>query len=69
MKNPKLKIRKKVRVSSFRKLKLAIGEAVGDCLEDILPYIVKDVVYVLQKKGMIYVQKNKKKNKKKKKKR
>ncbi len=66
MKNPKLRIRKKVRIKAIRKLKKELNEIVGDCLEDIKWYIVDDLMKHLRKQGIIYAKttkKNKKKNK------
>lgn len=67
MKTPKLKIRKKVRISSIKRLKSFIKEDVSDNFLDILPYIVNDIMRRLKKEGIIYVKKDKKKNNKKKK--
>jgi hypothetical protein len=42
-----------------------LRELVEDRLMDAAPYIVRDVIRLLKKKGAIYVSKNKKKNRKK----
>ncbi len=67
MKNPKLRINKKIRIKAIRKFKNTITEIVGDCLEDIKWYIVDDLMKHFKKQGIIYAKaskKNKKKNKK-----
>ena len=62
MKHPRLRVKKKVRITSIRRLKQEISEAVEDCLVDIRPYIVKDILHMLKKRGIVYHAKNKKKN-------
>lgn len=69
MKNPKLKLKRKIKLKGIRKLKKDISEIVRDCLLDIERYIVDDVVLYLKKRGVIYEEKKKKNTKKKKKKR
>lgn len=64
MKSPKLRVKKKVKLSEIRKFKYDIGEVVQYCLSDIKPYIVNDILTLLKKRGIIYVKKNSKKNKK-----
>jgi len=54
MKHPKLKIRKKVRLTEIRKFKSEIREIVHDCLLDIEWYIVDDVMRYLKKRGILY---------------
>jgi len=68
MKHPKLRTRKKVRLTNIRKTKQDLTEIVDDCLRDIRWYIVDDVMRYLKKRGIINAKKNKKKNKKTKKK-
>lgn len=60
-----LKINKKAKLKGIRKLKIDIKEIVHDCLVDIEPYIVDDLMRYFKKRGMVY-EKDKKKNKKKK---
>ncbi len=67
MKNPKLRIKKRVKISGIKRLKNLIKEDIHFCLRDIEPYIVADIIRRLKKEGIIYVPKNKKKNKKKRK--
>jgi len=63
VKNPKLRIKKKVKVPQIRKFKQDIKETVHACLLDIEKYIVDDVISMLKKKGIIYyAKKNKKKS-------
>ena len=63
MKNTKLRIKKKIRISQIRKFKQAMKNIVKDNLLDIEPYIVNDMIKYLKKKGIIYyAKKNKKKN-------
>ena len=62
MKNPKLRIKKKVKITQIRKLKKEVREVIHDCLLDIEEYIVNDIMIMLKKKGIIYYAKNKKKN-------
>ena len=69
MKNPKLRIKKKVRILGVKRLKNLIREDVHYCLLDIEPYIIADIMRRLKKEGIIYHAKNKKKNRKKKKRR
>ncbi len=64
MKNPKLRINKKTRLTAIRKLKLEVKDIVHSCLLDIEWYIVDDIMKMLKKKGIIYVKKSAKKNKK-----
>ena len=65
MKNPRLRIKKKVRIKAIVKFKRDIDEIVEDCLMDIKHYIKQDILNYLKKQGILYA-KNKKKNKKKK---
>jgi len=65
MKSPKLRIRKKVKITELRKFKQEVREIVHDCLLDIQNYIVDDVMRYLKKRGIIYAKKTTKKNKKK----
>ena len=66
MKNPKLKLRKKIKITKMRKFKQSLHDIVDDCLTDIRYYIVEDLLAYLKKEGIIYHEKkNKKKNKKK----
>ncbi len=65
MKHPKLRVKKKVKLREMRKFKQDIAEIVKDCLIDIRPYIVNDILTLLKKRGIIYAT-NSKKNKKKK---
>ena len=65
MKNPKLRINKKIRIKAIRKLKIDLNEIVEDALIDIKWYLVKDIMDYLKKKGIIYAKKTSKKNKKK----
>jgi len=63
MKHPKLRTRKKVRLTNIRKTKQDLMEIVDDCLRDIRWYIVDDIVRYLKKRGIFNVsKKNKKKN-------
>ena len=65
MKPPKLiKLNKKARIKEVKKFKQALNEIVKDCQDDIRPYLVKDIMMLLKKKGIIYA-KNSKKNTKK----
>ena len=64
MKNTKLRIKKKVRISGIKRLKQDIDGLVYDALMDIKWYLVKDITDYLKKKGIIYYAKNKKKNRK-----
>ena len=68
MKHPKLRSRKRIRLTNIRKTKQELTELVDDCLRDIRWYIVDDIINYLKKRGLFNVKKNKKKNKKKKKK-
>jgi len=65
MKNTKLRIKKKVKLDSIRKLKNDVKEIVHDCLMDIEGYIVADTMTYLKKRGILYA-KNTQKDKKKK---
>jgi len=67
MKNPKLRIRKKIKISGIKRLKNLIKEDIHYGLLDIEPYIVADIMRRLKKEGIIYVSKTSKKNRKKKK--
>lgn len=67
MKVTKLRIRKKVRIVGIKRLKKNIDEIVHNCLIDIKPYIVKDIMIMLKKQGIIYEKKQKKDSKTKKK--
>jgi len=64
MKITSLKVKKKVRLASIKRLKNNIKEVVHNCLLDIEKYIVEDVMKCLKKDGIIYA-KNTKKNRKK----
>ena len=67
MKHPKLRTKKKLRLTNIRKTKQDLTEIVDDCLRDIRWYIVDDIIRYLKKRGLVNVnKKNKKKNKKKK---
>ena len=68
MKNTKLRIKKRVKLDSVRKLKNEVREIIHDCLMDIEWYIVDDMMKHLKKRGFIDVKKNTQKDKKKKKK-
>jgi hypothetical protein len=68
MKNPKLKLKKKIRTIGVKRLKSLVRAEVHACLLDIEWYIVDDIMKLLKKEGIIYVKKDKKKNKKKSKK-
>ncbi len=71
MKHPRLKslkVKKRVRLTSIRRLKHEIGEDVEDNFLDIKSYLVNDIIKTLKRRGIVYYAKNKKKNKKKKKK-
>ena len=68
MKNPKFKIRRKIRIKAMRKFKREIKEIVHDCLLDIEWYIVDDILKYLKKQGIIYAKTTKKNTTKKKKK-
>ena len=59
MKHPKFRIKKKVRLTSIRKLKKEIIEVIEDCFTDIRPYLVKDIFSILKKQGIIYTMKKK----------
>lgn len=70
MKHPRLKslkVKKRVRLTSIRRLKQEIGEDVEDNFLDIKSYLVNDIINTLKRRGIVYYAKNKKKNKKKKK--
>ena len=69
MKHPKLKIKKKIKITNIRKFKNEVKETVHYCLMDIEPYLVNDVMFLLKKKGIIYAKTSKKNKKKTKKKR
>ena len=56
MKTPKLKIKKKVRLTAIRKFKQNIKEIVHDCLLDIEWYIVDDIMRQLKKQGILYAE-------------
>jgi len=63
MKNTKLRIKKRIRISQIRKFKQAMKNIVKDNLLDIEPYIVNDMIKYLKKKGIIYyAKKNQKKH-------
>jgi len=64
MKHPKLRIRKKARLKELRKFKQDINEIVKDCLDDIRPYLVIDVMNYLKKRGILYAKKDQKTYKK-----
>jgi len=66
MKTSHLKVKKKVRLASIKRLKQNVKEIVHDALLDIEYYIVDDIMKHLKKEGIIYA-KDTKKNKKKKK--
>ena len=66
MKNPKLRLRKKARITGARKVKQDIKEIVHGCLLDIEWYIVDDIMHYLKKRGIVYAEKQKKNNKTKK---
>ena len=68
MKHPKLRIRKKLKITKIRKFKQALNNIVEDCLVDIRWYIIDDILRYLKKEGIIYAETsktNKKKNKRK----
>jgi len=70
MKHPRLKslkVKKRIRLTSIRRLKQEIGEDVEDNFLDIKSYLVNDIIKTLKRRGIVYYAKNKKKNKKKKK--
>lgn len=60
MRHPKLKLKKQVRLTGARKLKVDVKEIVHACLLDIEWYIVDDVMRYLKKRGILYAQKSKK---------
>ncbi len=60
MKVTKLRVRKKVRIASIKRLKKDVDEVVYDCLMDIKSYLVNDVMMLLKKRGIIYAKKPKK---------
>jgi hypothetical protein len=66
MKHPKLRIKKKARLKELRKFKLDINEIVKDCLDDIRPYLIADVMSYLKKRGILYAKKQEKNKKAKK---
>ena len=68
MKSPKLRIRKKVKITELRKFKQEVREIVHDCLLDIQNYIVEDIMRYLKKRGVLYAETKKKNTTKKKKK-
>jgi len=57
MKHPKLKLRKKLKISKIRKFKQAIDDIIEDCLDDIRWYIREDILKYLKKEGIIYYEK------------
>ena len=66
MKPPKLRIKKKIKITKIRKFKTALNDIVEDCLTDIRWYIVDDIMNYLKKEGIVYHEKKaSKKNKKK----
>lgn len=65
MKHPQLKLRKKVIKVGVKRFKGLVKDVVHDCLMDIEWYLVEDIIKLLKKEGIIYVQKASKKNKKK----
>lgn len=65
MKHPELRRNKKVRLKDIKRTRYDINELVQACLDDIRPYLVKDIIVYLKKRGVLYAKKNKKKNKKK----
>lgn len=69
MKHPKLRTKKKVRLTNIRKTNQEIKEIIHAGLIDIEWYLAKDVMNYLKKRGLFNAsKKNPKKNKKKKKK-
>lgn len=62
MKHPKLRLNKTTKIKEVRKFKQDIKEVVHDCLIDIEPYIVNDILHYLKKRGFIYGKKASKKN-------
>lgn len=64
MKNPKLRIKKKVKITELRKFKQDINEIVKDALDDIRPYLIADVMTYLKKRGILYAKKDQKTHKK-----
>ena len=56
MKNPKLRIKKKVKITELRKFKQEVREIVHDCLLDIQNYIVEDIMRYLKKRGILYAE-------------
>jgi len=63
MKHPKLRTKRRIRLTNIRKTKQDLTEIVDACLRDIRWYIVNDAMRYLKKRGMFDV--NRKKNKKK----
>jgi len=71
MKHPKLKqykFNKKIRVKAIRKFNRELNDIIEDCLNDIRPYIKKDIMSLLKKRGILYAETTKKNSTKKKKK-
>jgi len=62
MKHPKMRTKttKKIKQTIIRRIKKEISEIVHDCLIDIQPYIVRDILMLLQKRGVINAKKQKK---------
>jgi hypothetical protein len=64
MKHPKLRLRRKAKITGYKKFKQEVTEIVEDCLKDIRWYIVDDIMRYMKKRGIVYVPKSSKKNKK-----
>jgi len=65
MKHPELRRNRKIKIKDIKRTRQDLNELVKDCLDDIRPYLVRDLMTYLKRRGILYVKKNKKKNKKK----